>query len=251
MNRDKLIKIQMETIAKINERNDLMTETKFSKFTYFNIISQHNPNNKKASIYVVNMDTIQATIHFQLLYNKTFCMLVMANRYNCGGGYLTGAQAQEESICRRTNLPRAFQILEYPLPEFGGAYCKGLFIIRDTPENEFKFLIQEHRCDAILVAAYNRPPIDGDMILGKYVEGTKRKIISMFEEILRQGVQNVVLGALGCGAFRNPPRHMAQLFKEVIIDYHYDKKFENIVFAIMDNHYTNNFKIFSDEFSKI
>ena len=40
---------------------------------------------------------------------------------------------------------------------------------------------------------------------------------------------------LGCGAFKNPPRHIAQLFKEAIST-KYSKSFKYIIFAIINDH---------------
>ena len=46
------------------------------------------------------------------------------------------------------------------------------------------------------------------------------------------------LSALGCGAFKNPPKHIALLFKSVI--YQYAGYFDKICFAIIDDHNTGN-----------
>jgi uncharacterized protein (TIGR02452 family) len=58
--------------------------------------------------------------------------------------------------------------------------------------------------------------------------------------ILRIGLQHnhdsLVLGALGCGAFRNPPRDIAELFRIVINEPEFKNKFKLIVFAIIDDH---------------
>jgi uncharacterized protein (TIGR02452 family) len=45
-----------------------------------------------------------------------------------------------------------------------------------------------------------------------------------------------VLGAFGCGAFENPPEHMAELFKEVFAEGEFLNRFKVIVFSIIDNH---------------
>lgn len=45
-----------------------------------------------------------------------------------------------------------------------------------------------------------------------------------------EGENVIILGAFGCGAFRNPPEVVAQGYKEVIQDYLYD--FRTIEFAV-------------------
>jgi len=79
-------------------------------------------------IEVVKMDTLDAVILYQESTGKRFCFLVMANAFHPGGGYLRGARAQEESICRRTNLPLCFEVIEYPLDKYGGVYVENIFI---------------------------------------------------------------------------------------------------------------------------
>lgn len=54
------------------------------------------------------------------------------------------------------------------------------------------------------------------MIANHHVEPIKNKIRTIFRIGLIHGHDSLVLGALGCGAFRNPPRHVAQLFHEVM-----------------------------------
>lgn len=248
MDRQTRTKIQQDTLDYIHKNYNMKYNTYFEKFMEIGHIPHHSENNKNAKINVVNMDTLNAVIHFQELIGQQFCALVMANAYNKGGGYLHGASAQEESIARRTNLARAFQLIRYPLPEFGGIYCSGLYIIKDVEKTSCKYLDKQYRCDSILIAAYSRPPLNEGDIREDYAEKTKRKIRSMFDMCIEKKMYNLILGALGCGAFQNPPKHIARMFKEIIFDEGYNKQFDNIVFAIIDNEHTNNYKIFYDTF---
>jgi uncharacterized protein (TIGR02452 family) len=45
-----------------------------------------------------------------------------------------------------------------------------------------------------------------------------------------------VLSAFGCGAFANPPNHIARLFKEVFLEDEFLGVFKYIVFAIYEDH---------------
>ena len=53
---------------------------------------------------------------------------------------------------------------------------------------------------------------------------------------LRHGHDSLVLGALGCGAFCNPPSHIARLFHEVFEEPEFKNKYRLISFAILDDH---------------
>lgn len=47
---------------------------------------------------------------------------------------------------------------------------------------------------------------------------------------------SLVLGALGCGAFRNPPSHISHLFHEVMEEKEFKNKYRLLLFAILDDH---------------
>ena len=71
-------------------------------------------------------------------------VLDMANRYSAGGGVRTGANAQEEILCRESNLMKALVELEqqnqYPIPEVGGIYVPGVQFFRADPSEGYGFL---------------------------------------------------------------------------------------------------------------
>lgn len=60
----------------------------------------------------------------------------------------------------------------------------------------------------------------------------QNRIKNIFESALDNSVDTIVLGAFGCGAFKNPAQLVAEVFKSVIENGRYFKKFKNIVFAI-------------------
>lgn len=46
----------------------------------------------------------------------------------------------------------------------------------------------------------------------------------------------LILSAFGCGAFKNPPRHVAQLFKSILDEPAYAGRFSEVYFSIKDDH---------------
>jgi len=52
---------------------------------------------------------------------------------------------------------------------------------------------------------------------------------------LLHGHDSIVLGAFGCGAFHNPPHHIAQLFHEVIDEAEFKNKYKLIAFAVLED----------------
>ena len=65
-------------------------------------------------------------------------------------------------------------------------------------------------------------------------QGTLNKIRTIFNIAIDQEVDNLILGALGCGAFKNPPKHVAELFQQVLSEPPYRGRFNRIVFAIFN-----------------
>lgn len=198
-------------------------------------------------------------------------VLNMASRQNPGGGVYGGAGAQEENLFRRTNLFRSmFQFAsyasqyglqkstyQYPLDRnFGGIYTPNAFVFRGTESEGYKLLDSPFYVSFVAVPGMNHPELDSDgMIINNLIEPIKNKIRTIFRIGLIHGHDSLVLGALGCGAFRNPPRHVARLFHEVIDEPEFKNKYRCIVFAILDDHNAHqkhnpegNFKPFAEEF---
>jgi len=47
--------------------------------------------------------------------------------------------------------------------------------------------------------------------------------------------KNIILGAYGCGVFRNDPHTAAKYWNELLYDENFISYFDNIVFAVLDN----------------
>ena len=109
-------------------------------------------------------------------------------------------------------------------------------MFREPEENGCKLLDKPKYINVISVAAMNRPHINSfgeiERIL---VEGVKNKRRTIFRIALKQGHDSLVLGAWGCGAFRNPPKHIAALFHEIMNEKEFKNKFRKIVFAIIED----------------
>lgn len=208
------------------------------------------PRYAATEITVENTDCLLAAKRLQ---EEGFhpAVLNMANRQTPGGGVFTGAGAQEENLFRRTNL---FQSLypfsdfaelyglkkrweRYPLdPNFGGAYSPEVTVFRGEEKEGYPLLNKPYHVAVISVAGMNRPELDGSGNIAPHlVEGVKNKIRTILDIGRLQGHDALVLGALGCGAFRNPPAHVARLFHEVI-GQEYPGQFKKICFAILEDH---------------
>ena len=222
-------------------------------------------------VEVQNIDCLYAGAQLKERgYNPA--VLNMASRRNPGGGVVTGAGAQEETLFRRTNLFRSlYQFApfagmygiktsqyQYPLDRnFGGVYTPDAVYFRESEQKGYALMDNPVSLSFITVAGMNRPDLTAEgMIADHHVEPIKNKIRTIFRIGLAHGHDSLVLGALGCGAFRNPPRHVARLFHEVMDELEFKNKYRRIVFAILDDHNAHqshnpegNYKPFADEFA--
>lgn len=59
-----------------------------------------------------------------------------------------------------------------------------------------------------------------------------RKVLALFAE---KKNKNLILGAYGCGVFRNDPNLIADYWRELLYDENFISYFDNIIFAVLDN----------------
>lgn len=196
---------------------------------------------------VVSVENIDCLLAAEKLQKDGYnpAVLNMANRSTPGGGVCSGAGAQEENICRRSILyPTLLQFKNklsseaYPMDRnFGGIYSPNILVVRAEECRGYAWLEEPFTTSFISVAGINRPSLTLEGRLTPHmIVGTKNKIRTIFRIGLRHKHDSLVLGALGCGAFRNPPDHIAELFKEVMDEAEFKNKFKRIVFAIIEDH---------------
>lgn len=242
----------------INEKNqrinfpDAQGMVSNTQFYHSPHLAHHIPTiNGETIVKVENIDCL--LVAEKLLAEGYHPAVVnIASRRNPGGGVLTGAGAQEENLFRRSNL---FQSLyqfapfadiyglrkskyQYPLDRnFGGIYTPYATIFRGTEQDGYPLLYEPYRMSFIAVAGINRPALESpERIASELVEAVKNKIRTIFRIGLLHGHDSLILGALGCGAFRNPPSHIARLFHEVMEEPEFKNKFRLLLFAILDDH---------------
>ena len=179
-------------------------------------------------------------------------VLNFASSTNQGGGVTSGASAQEECLCRVSTLypclkDESMWDLFYaphrkarnPLHNDDIIYTKDVIVFKD---DDYQPLPKPFTVDVITCAAptlreqssnrYN--PSDGD----KAPDITPEDLLALHEKRGRQilsaaaanGAEVIVLGAFGCGAFKNNPAVVAQAYANILPDYlHY---FRTIEFAV-------------------
>lgn len=161
-------------------------------------------------------------------------VLNMANGVRPGGGFLTGARAQEESLCRSSALyatlvgdPMYAAHATRPQPDS----TDWAILSPDVPvfrDDLGRNLDRPWPASFITSAAPHAPTV-GEPAAGDLLE---RRVGRLLDIAHAHGFTTLVLGAWGCGAFGNDPVRTAQSF------HHHLQRgagaFEHIVFAITD-----------------
>jgi uncharacterized protein (TIGR02452 family) len=212
----------------------------------------------ETEIVFKNCSTIQAIIEEANEY-KT-CALNFASAKNPGGGFLGGASAQEESLARSSSL---FPTLckDMSMYEFNRGNVSFLYsdFMIYSPSTQFWFsdngdiLPKLHSADIITSPAPNKGAMvqhSRDEELMSLNKIFKDRIYKVLHLALSQNIETIILGAWGCGVFRNDANDVASLFEEVIKE-SFSKSFKRIVFAIYGKSRDRNIKeAFAERFNK-
>jgi len=172
----------------------------------------------------------------------TLC-LNFASAKNPGGGFLGGSQAQEESLARSSALyPCIVQMDEMYTYNRNLKTCFYSDFMVYSPKvpvfrnDDGALLTSPYLVSMITAPAVNagvvreREPLQEKMIEPVMLQRI-RYILSLAASY---GEKAIILGAYGCGVFRNNPSEVARMFAEVLFDEGYQTLFDRIVFAILD-----------------
>jgi uncharacterized protein (TIGR02452 family) len=178
---------------------------------------------------VQNKDTLDMAMEFRNMGLNPL-VLNMASDYRPGGGVKSGKMAQEECLFRRTNAFMTHPEEWYPLGSNNIIYSPEVHIIKD---HNYQMLNEanETAISMIAVAAIRKPKL----VNGIYHDDDRHlmtsKIEAIFKIALLHGHDSLILGALGCGAFHNPPKEVVEIFRIMVNQY--GKYFKQIGFAIL------------------
>ncbi|MEU7719063.1 TIGR02452 family protein [Streptomyces tibetensis] len=171
-------------------------------------------------------------------------VLNFASARNPGGGYLNGAQAQEEALCRASALytclleARAFydhhRAHRDPFYTDRVIHSPAVPVFRDDRGG----LLAEPYTVGFLTS----PAPNAGVVLRSAPERAHelpRALAVRAERVLEtaaaHGYGRLVLGAWGCGVFRNDPAQVAEAFRALLgPGGRFAGAFEHVVFAILD-----------------
>lgn len=168
--------------------------------------------------------------------------LNFASARNPGGGFLGGAQAQEEALARSSGLYAAL-ISAREFYDFHSAqrdlrysdhviYSPGVPVFRDDPG---RLLEEPYEVAFLTAAAPNKGAIRERSEVVGIPAVLRRRTAKVLAVAHHHGHRRLVLGAWGCGVFRNDPTTVADAFAGALLgDGVFAGRFDHVVFAIWD-----------------
>ncbi len=196
--------------------------------------SPPRPAFAQTEVQVVQESTLDAAHRLQLEGRRVLA-LNFANGVNPGGGFLHGARAQEETLCRSSALyltlegdPMYAAHATRPEPDSSDwtILSPGVPVFRTEDGQP---LDAPWRIDVATCAAPYAPRI-GQPRSGDLLEARIHRLLAVARA---GGWTSLVLGAWGCGAFANDPARTARDHRAAL-EGAFDGAFEHVVFAIAD-----------------
>jgi len=194
-----------------------------------------------ARFEVVNETTLAAA-HRLVDAGQRAVALNFASATHPGGGFLSGARAQEESLARNSALYACLQ--GNPMYEFHQAghdamYTDYAIYSPDVPvirTDDGELIPEPWLCSFITAPAPNADALrqSAPARLAEIPKAFERRIHRVLAIAVLHGHAAIVLGAWGCGAFGNDTNDVASLFAKALRG-PFRGVFARVIFAITDS----------------
>jgi uncharacterized protein (TIGR02452 family) len=171
------------------------------------------------------------------------CALNFASAKNPGGGFLGGAKAQEEDLARCSALyPCLLAQREYydaNRAHDSMLYTDHLIYSPDVPffrDDRLELLESPYLLSILTAPAPNagealRRDSSAGPAIRAVLSARAGKVLAV---AAARGHRCLVLGAWGCGVFRNDPEQVAEIFATWLADPRFSGAFDRVIFAIYD-----------------
>lgn len=250
MSREQRVKVFEDTYNRTNKESD------GKLFTEDDILKETEPVKE---VEVVDGTSFGVARKYK---DKKVCVLNFASATNPGGGVKKGSSAQEECLCRESSLYKSLNTKNlwdnyygYHRDRHNALYTNRLVyvpkvtVIKDSNGKD----IEPYNVSVIVCAAPNlraKPSNSMNPNAGKPVKITDKDLLELLTERYRrvlalaekEGVEVLVTGAIGCGAFENKPEIVARAWKEAMKVN--GGTLEKVVYAVYCGKDKTNYKVF-------
>ena len=202
------------------------------------------------AFYLVDADSYAAA---ESLGNPL--VMNFANAHVPGGGFLRGAKAQEEALCRASTLyaslssPEAGEMYTYnnqhpsPIDSDYMLLSPNVCVFRDDQGN---LLERPYNVAVFTIPAPNKNGRAREVDQNELDRIMKARLRKFLMTAARNGYSELVLGAWGCGAFGHDARRVAEYFYDLFFHDKFYEFFDTVIFAILHGH--DKIQAFADVF---
>jgi uncharacterized protein (TIGR02452 family) len=183
---------------------------------------------------VNNHTTLKALYALSSDEKERACVLNFASAKNPGGGFKKGSTAQEETLARSSSLYNSLIKFEKPFYKYNkshpGVYSHRIIF---SPKITFFKSDSGKGVAETVVSVITAPAVNAGV-----AKVSKQQVALLMEERMRRILEIskrekkevLILGAFGCGVFKNEPAFVAQTFRK-LLDTQYRGVFDLVVFA--------------------
>ncbi|MDQ0687918.1 uncharacterized protein (TIGR02452 family) [Streptomyces achromogenes] len=171
-------------------------------------------------------------------------VLNFASARNPGGGFLNGAQAQEEALCRAsalyTCLLEARGFYDHHRAHRDAFYTDRVIHSPAVPvfrDDRGRLLDEPYTVGFLTAAAPNAGVVlrTTPQRAGELPRALSARAERVLETAAAHGYRRLVLGAWGCGVFRNDPAQVAEAFRALLAaGGRFEHRFAHVVFGVLD-----------------
>ncbi|MGW4373747.1 TIGR02452 family protein [Streptomyces albidoflavus] len=201
---------------------------------------------KTVTVTVTGESTTAAVLRLATEEGGPVAALNFASARNPGGGYLNGAQAQEEAVCRATALYdcllRAPAYYAHHREHRDALYSDRVIFAPGVPvfRDDRGALLETPRTAGFLTSPAPNAGVlrrtDPGRAEAEVGPALARRAERVMEVAAARGVRRLVLGAWGCGVFQNDPAEVAGAFRRLLTapGARFGSTFDTVVFAVLD-----------------
>lgn len=199
-------------------------------------------DNKKIQLIIKNEATVKSILDISKKGINNIGVLSFASAKNPGGGFLKGSMAQEESIAISSNLYNC--LLKHPKFYEENKFCKSMtytdYAIYSPDvvffrDEKFKLIRKPLTASVLTLPAVNYGQVvEKGEHRGRAKEVMKNRMRLSLAIFAEKGAKVLILGAYGCGVFKNNPVDIARWWHELLFDEGYGELFESVYFSILD-----------------
>lgn len=221
------------------------------------IVQTESTESYSTKFCVYERDTVSAI--FDCPEPEKCAVLNFASAKHPGGGFITGANAQEESLCRSSSLylsvgsKDAEEMYHYNTSVNKSRFYSDYMLFSPSVAFFRKFngkLTSKYVTTSVITApAVNCKIADPSKNFAEIRKIMQRRIRKIFDIAIQNKKTYLILGAWGCGVFGHKTSDVAEDFALVLSEEKYKNAFETVEFSVLCGRHPEVLTPFTEKFS--